>query len=228
MVLDLGKNWKGNLSLVLTLPDGKIVKAPPYSLPPDGIYVPGEVTLAPGGSYHQALLLNEMLNFAMPGLYRLSLGVEQNPCSRVLSASLAIEIVPRDALRMVEICSRLATAAASYNSSVSTEAAKALSYARDEACLPAMIDVLTRSIHGKAWALTGLAQLKSDDAVGAVAAEWERLNEIDQAIAMREFAASGQGDALRAAIARKKRVSRNPRPAQRQEIFERADKAITE
>lgn len=202
--LDLGKNSKGNLRLVFNLPDGRTINAPPYSLPPDGVFVPEVVVLRPGATYTQQLLLNEWQEFALTGRYRVLLRIEPSPhvCTgEEVSAVAVIEILPRDEPRLAEICNRLAGVAAAFNAASATEAAEGLSFTGDEACLGALVRVLKGDARGRSWALTGLGKIGTKEAVAAVAGEWRRFDEFDQAEALRAFISNGKGDALRAAVA---------------------------
>jgi hypothetical protein len=209
--IDLGKNSKGNLRFRFTLPDGSSIDAAPVLPPVDGIYVPGKLTLRSGETVHQRLLLNEWQQFDTPGVYRVTMHVEQaeNSCeTRALSASTEIEITPRDPKRLGEICDKLAIAAKTPDVRTSVAAAEALSYTRDDVCLPALTKVLKESLHGRSWALTGLARLGSQEAVLAVAADWNSLDGFEQAHAMNEFMAGGKGEALSAALDKLKRRQR--------------------
>ncbi len=202
--LDLGKNSKGNLRLAFILPDARTINALPYSLPPDGVFVPGVVVLRPGASYTQQLLLSEWQNFASVGKYRVLVRVEQSAGScmgEVLSAAAAIEILPRAESRLTEICNQLAGVAVSLNAASATLAAEGLSLTDDEVCLGALVRVLKGDARGRSWALIGLAKIGTKEAVGVVAAEWHRFDEFDQAEALQVFTTNGKGDALRAAVA---------------------------
>jgi hypothetical protein len=202
--LDLGKNSKGNLRLVFVLPDGRTVNALPYRPPPDGVFVPGAVLLRPGATYTQQLLLNEWQEFALTGKYRVLLRIEPSPnaCKgEGLSAVAVVEILPRDEPRLAEICNRLAGVAVAFNAISATAAAEGLSFTGDEACLGALVRVLKGDARGRSWALTGLARIGTKEAVAAVAGEWHRFDEFDQAEALSAFVSNGKGDALRAAVA---------------------------
>jgi hypothetical protein len=211
--IDLGKNSKGNLRFSFTLPDGSQIDAAPVLPPVDGIYVPGKLTLRPGETVHQRLLLNEWQAFDAPGVYRVTLRVEQSESScetRSLSASAEIAITSRNPDRLREVCDKLARAAIGPDALTSVAAAEALSYTRDEACLPALAKVLKESVHGRSWALTGMARLGSRDAATAVAADWTSLDSFEQAQAMNEFMARGKGGELRAALDKLRRGAPGP------------------
>jgi hypothetical protein len=212
--VDLGKNLKGNIRLVFTLPDGRTVNAPPYTPPPDGIFVPGLVVLRPGAPYTQQLLLNEWQELALTGRYRVVLRVEPSPKSCIAERRSAdeavLEISPRDDARLAEICNRLASVAGSLKASAATAAAEGLSVTGDEACVPALVRVLKGDARGRSWALIGLAKVGSKEAVAAVVGEWHRFDEFDQAEALRAFISSGKGDALRAALAKDKTMRSKP------------------
>jgi hypothetical protein len=212
--IDLGKNSKGNLRLVFNLPDGRTINALPYKLPPDGVFVPGAVVLRPGATYTQQLLLNEWQEFALVGKYRVLVRIEQSPGSCIgegLSAVTGIEILPRDEPRLTKICNELATAAVSLNAASATTAAEGLSFTGDEACLGALVRVLKGDARGRSWALTGLARIGTKEAVAAVAGEWHRFDEFDQAEALTVFTTNGKSQALLAAVADDKPKHSKPR-----------------
>ncbi|HVR09682.1 MAG TPA: hypothetical protein VMW75_16690 [Thermoanaerobaculia bacterium] len=202
--VDLGKNFKGNLRLAFDLPDRRTADGPPYSSPPDGAFVPGVVEVGGGATHIQQLVLNEWWDFASTGAYRVRLRIEQSPrfCTREpLSAAAVVEMTARDEPRLTVICNRLAADAKSL-SATSKVAAEGLSYAGDDACLAALIEVLKGDGRSRSWALKGLARIGSKDAAAAVAREWRRFDDFDRGEAMREFIAKGKGDVLLAAVAR--------------------------
>src|SRR5579864_604927 len=201
--LDLGKNFKGNLRLVFDLPDGRTVAARPYNAPPDGAFVPGVVVVKAGGSHTQQLVLNEWQAFTAAGTYRVALRIEQSPesCTRgPLSTAAVIEMTTPDEPRLRQVCNRLAADAKSLNATAKA-AAEGLSYASDEACLAALIEVLKGDSRSRSWALKGLARIGTKDAAAAVAREWRRFDEFDRGEALMAFISNGKGDEMRAAVA---------------------------
>lgn len=194
--IDFGRNFLGNVHLVV---NG--VTAPPPGMPPGGgISFPGEATLKPGEVYARRLLLNEWHDFSEPGKYEIRLMLESQPIR--LEASMTLEIGPRDPARLAEVCEELATMAKSYHAEQARQAGKALSYAGDKACLPAMVRVLKESFTGKEGAIAGLARLGTPAAIQAIVDAWDSLRWDQRAGAFQELWKRGKQDDLRAALAK--------------------------
>jgi hypothetical protein len=141
--LDLGKNARGNLMVAITEPDGHREARQPLELP-DGISFPGNVAVAAGGSYEQDLVLNDWDDFAQPGRYAVSVELLHQVAvasPSTLSAAASLEVGPRDPVALRTFCERLAQRALAGSGERATAAAHSLSFAADEACLPAMAQV---------------------------------------------------------------------------------------
>jgi hypothetical protein len=67
--LDLGQDRKGGFLLSVTRPDGVKIELQPYSR--DGISLAGRVSVGPGQSFTQNIVLNEWYDFQTPGRYLL-------------------------------------------------------------------------------------------------------------------------------------------------------------
>jgi hypothetical protein len=196
MKIDFGRNFQGNIKLMV---DG--VSALPPQLPPEGgLSFPGEVELKPGAKYSRLLLLNDWLSFEKPGRYEVRLMLDSP--SRRVEADATITVGPRDPERLARSCAALAKRAQGYEAEPAALAAKALSYADDEACLPNLSDVVKRSFHGKEGAILGLVRLGTEPAINVLVEAWSGLRPDQQALALHEAKERGRQDLLMKALSK--------------------------
>jgi hypothetical protein len=192
--IDFGRNFQGNIRLVV---NG--ASALPPQLPPEGgLSFPGEVEIKAGGSYSRLLLFNDWFHFEKPGRYEVRFVLESPPLH--IEANATVTVGPRDPERLAKSCAKLAEQARSYEADPATRAAKALSFADDEACLPALAEVVRRSFHGKEGAILGLARLGTPQAIEVLVGEWDKLRVDQMEVAYGELERQGKLESLRAAL----------------------------
>jgi hypothetical protein len=204
--LDLGLNHKAALVMTFQLPNGMLVKRP-YPQPPDGFGAAGNVALSSGQSYEEILVLNDWEGFEQPGSYEVEVQLPpvQEPAWRQrqrLAAAARFRVVPRDPARLEATCRRLEEVTLGKEPHLVMDAAHALSFAADPACLPSLIAVFRNSFIGKDGAIRGLARLGSPAAVAALVSAWDDLRPHFREYALIEFGLAGRESALREALRR--------------------------
>jgi hypothetical protein len=200
--LDLGKNARGNLLVTVTEPDGHREVRQPLE-PPDGIFFPGNVAVPPGGSYETDLVLNDWDGFAQPGRYAVSVELLHQavvPSPATLAAAASLEVGPYDSGALRTSCERLAQRTLTGRGERATAAAHALSFAADEACLPALAQVFHAGFGPRYAVMAGLARLGTKAALAVVVDGWNGLDELSQQLVLQAFAAAGRSAALHEAL----------------------------
>jgi hypothetical protein len=189
--LFLGEDRKAGFSFTLMKPDGTTVKLPPYR--PEGLSVSGDLSVQPGESYFQNLLLNEWYDFASLGTYELDARLVQpiladSGVSYGGNAGLSarIEITPRDELTLSKTCDNLASAVegATSASQEAVESALALSYIRDPIAVPYLRRVLKGQRMVENFAIKGLEAIANESAVQALI-EGSKMEYADSAVLSR-------------------------------------------
>jgi hypothetical protein len=205
--LDLGKNFMSGLAVSIRNPSGHIGAGQLPPEPPDGIYLPGTVALQSGQTYRQTLVLNDWYAFGTVGSYAITVSLPVAPQPLVpapmtLSATVVLEILPRDVALLTATCTELATRAVKGNVEIAMVAGDALSYATDEACLASLARVASDARYAKYEALRGLARIGTPGAVEAVVSAWDGLDSAEKSNALADFQILGGSDAvLRKALA---------------------------
>jgi hypothetical protein len=174
--LDLGSDRKGNLAFTITDPGGRRVPLPRKIQ--EGMSRIGRMTLRPGETYKQKILLDEWYSFEAPGTYSIEVTLAspaQTTIGKIItvlpSKPVSIRIVPRDPARLKDVCEKLAkTAIEATDVQTAMEAAAALSYVRDPIAVPFLESVLKEAKLVRAYALTGLARIANGEAVRALIA----------------------------------------------------------
>jgi hypothetical protein len=174
VMLDLGEDRKGAFSFTLIKPDGVKVELPRFAR--EGISRIGKISIRPGETFSQNLLLNEWYEFTQPGKYILR-GTLTQP---IFTASgplnekdkgfeKTLEIGPRDELALTKTCDSLAAkieTSSSYEEALG--AAQALSYVRD----PIAVAYLRRAMNARKLvepiAISGLERIANEEAVQAL------------------------------------------------------------
>ncbi|HET9777142.1 MAG TPA: hypothetical protein VFP77_11280 [Gemmatimonadaceae bacterium] len=200
--LDLGKNFQGNLALAISGPEQALEAWMPS--PANGMFIPGHISLKAGETYREELLLNDAYNFAVPGIYSLSVRLaNQSHGQQTIAQTLepvSIEISPLQPARLAEVCRRLESKALSINAEEALYAARALSYVQSEICIPSLRRVLEMSSAGQDGAVLGLARLGTQKAIDVLVEEWNKLRPDQQAIAYGELERQGKLEILRATL----------------------------
>lgn len=173
--LFLGEDRKAGFSFTLTKPDGTTVKLLPYR--PEGLSVSGTLSVQPGESYSQHLLLNEWYDFSTQGIYGIDarliqpiLGENDVSFGGNTGRSARLEILPRDELALSKKCNDLASAVegASSASQEAADAALALRYVRDPIAVPYLLRVLRAQRLVENFAIKGLEDIANELAVKAL------------------------------------------------------------
>ena len=168
---DLGFNRKQNFSLTITTPDRHKVTASPIAA--EGFGAVGQISLRPGETYRQVLLLSERYNFETTGEYAVDVrltGVIKNSEKQAVASEapseMKLTILPRDASRLTEVCTSLAETAIRGSTYVEArDAALALSYVRDPVAVPFLARTLRESKLVRSEAADGLARIATPEAV---------------------------------------------------------------
>jgi len=168
--VDLGLNGKSNIELTVQRPNGAVAT---YTLSGEGFGQSGEVTLAPGASHREKLLLNEWYRFDQPGVYLLQLRLKDGSkeLTRNDGNKLSLEVQPVHPLHLRDVAETLADRAV--NGSTYEErrqAANALSYMTHPAALPALARVLRHGSLVEDYAVVGLGRIGTPEAAAILAA----------------------------------------------------------
>jgi hypothetical protein len=202
--LDLGLNHRGALVFTFTQPDGRqVVRHLPEDF--DGFGEVGQVNLKPGESYREGLVLNDWQPFDQVGTYQyqMTIAVSGQPGpgpAPALTAAGSFRVTPADANLLAAACGRLAKLALGQNATAAREAAHALSFANDEACLPALLQALAGCFTCRDDVLLALARIGTPQAARGVADAWTRLDGHSRKTAVADFTQAGKAPLLNAAL----------------------------
>ena len=173
--LDLGQDRKGGFSFTITPPDGVRLK---LSMPArEGASRIGRLSIAPGDSYSQNLVLNEWYDFSITGKYKVEghltepivigngQGYQSDP-----GLYASIEIGPRNELSLSKTCDSLANqieASDSYAQAI--DSAVALSYVNDPIAVAYLRRALSAHKLVEPIVIVGLERIGNAEAVQALA-----------------------------------------------------------
>jgi hypothetical protein len=168
---DLGQNRKENFLFVAARPDGTTVSVPRLRV--SGFSVRGIVSIKPGGTYNQKLVLNEWIDFQTPGKYAIEVRLSSTGQPGSAAAPYEtppfrfdLEVLPRDAARLQSVCLSLALQVEQASSSAeAAESALALSYARDPVAVPYLERVLRSGWFVEGPAINALETIADAQAV---------------------------------------------------------------
>jgi hypothetical protein len=170
IAFDLGHDRKSNFEFTITKPDGSSFRAPRLS--EEGLGRVGRMSLKPGESYRQKLLVNQWYQFDETGKYKLSVrlvvpGNTQSgmPLEFMTGDDLLLQVHARNPAKLEEVCRNLTqTALASTDIEDSNNAVMALSYINDPVAVGYLEEVLKT---GKGWqyAIPGLGRIANERAV---------------------------------------------------------------
>lgn len=168
MRLELGFNRIGNLSILLLGPNGAVSDLIPRH-PPEGISRVGAISIEPGNTYEQRILLSQFYAFPGPGHYRIRAGLTHRAAKSLGAEALILQpqdvgltILPRDASRLTKVCDRLASEAVSPNAEAALDAGLALSYVDDLVAVPFLERIATGGpfkVVIRPKAISGLARI---------------------------------------------------------------------
>jgi hypothetical protein len=137
-----------------------------------GLLHVGAISVPAGESYAKKLLVSRFYQFTKPGDYKLRF----QPSGPLHTASgetipsgaqeLTLSVMPRDPVRLGEICHSLARAAAGYGDyGALREAADTLSFVRDPAAVPYLGQVLAYHNYVSEIAIEGLVRIGTPQAL---------------------------------------------------------------
>ncbi len=173
--INLGQDRKQFFLFTITQPNGSSVTLP--QLKREGISVlSSELSLEPGETYTQKLLLNEWFDFPIPGKYRIQVQLakpiqtEEGASTEEGTRSYTIlEVEPRNAESLKLVCATLSEhlkASTSYEEAA--EAANELSYIKDPVAVPYLKEALMSEQMVESIAVKGLERIGGDEAVEAL------------------------------------------------------------
>jgi hypothetical protein len=184
--LDLGKNRNENFIVSYTGPQGESAQA---RLQKGGFGVAGMVSVAPGTTYQQDILLNQWVSFTQPGKYQIEIRLLTPPTTTQETSTVearafrtTIEILPPDSKHLREVCDALAQRvqdARSYQKAA--DAALALSFVRDPVAVPYLQRVLYAKQLVEPTAIEGLEQIGNEDAARVLV---DALNRVPSDVAL--------------------------------------------
>lgn len=167
VTFDLGSNQEGNFQLLVIEPDGTRIVPPRIKV--GGFQRVGTISLAPAGTFQQALLVNQWYQPSGPGSYELQVKIADFAlksesgaflANQASSALLAVQVAPRNPERLADVCQRLEKSALNaYSFQERGDAALALSYIADDVAVPYLGRVALSSPLLKQTALFGLARI---------------------------------------------------------------------
>jgi len=188
IVLDLGRGRKANFTFGIVQPNGSIrdVRATVEG----GLSRVGRISVQPGASYSQRLILSELYFFDEPGSYKVGIGLEspvQKADGTVVAVStdgfLEVQVQSRDEGVLRERCEELARLVEQQDSYQAAEdAAQALSFVID----PVSVPYLERLLASGQWdeaALAGLARIADPAAVSILRSQTQSGSEGRRALA---------------------------------------------
>jgi hypothetical protein len=169
--LDLGQDKKGGFLFTVTSPDGTTLQLPQYSR--EGISQYGNVSVQPGESFSQRLILNEWYNhFNVPGKYilgaRLTTPIVIGKTLHLQDTGFTgeISITHRDPARLEKVCAELAKQVETApNPEAAQEPALALSFIEDPIAVPYLARMLATKTLTYDKAIAGLKRIGDDAAV---------------------------------------------------------------
>lgn len=165
---DLGLNRKDAFEFSITSPDGAIHQTGKLQHDPDGAFgAIGNVSIAPGQTYSQRLLLNEWYDFPTSGTYTVRLTTNlafQAP------DPITVTIGAKNEQHLRDLCSALATQALSYipPHEEQSDAALALSHIRDPIAVPFLQQILESGSSAAQDAAEGLGRIGSSGHAPAI------------------------------------------------------------
>lgn len=141
MRLDLGFDRVGNLRFVIAGPGEERIHVVPHLHP--GLVRFGLVTVDPGKSYTQDILLSALYTFSAEGSYAIQVSLtpssplaKQNWPGAYKPKQMSLRVLPRNPSQLRRVCADLVEKIMSENAGSVLESAKALSYVNDLVAVP--------------------------------------------------------------------------------------------
>lgn len=170
--IDLGLHRKGAFQIVVTSPHGERLSLSPLAKVREGIAGPTSVTLDPGQSYRQLLVVNEWYEFSKPGKYLIEVELANSPQTQAGSIvsvgrkiRATVEVVARDLERLrgvSESLMRQVLASKSYQEAAET--ADVLSYVKDPVAVHYLRSALESNKMVEAYCIAGLRRIGNSEA----------------------------------------------------------------
>lgn len=172
LTIDLGLHRKGAFQIVVTSPDGERLSLSPLAKVREGIAGPTSVTLEPGQSFKQLLVVNEWYEFSKPGKYRIEVELSNSPQTQAGSiVSVArkfratVQVVARDLERLRGVCESLMRQVLSSKSyQEAAETADVLSYVEDPVAVHYLRSVLESNKMVEGYCIAGLRRIGNIEA----------------------------------------------------------------
>jgi hypothetical protein len=181
IAVDLGLNGTSNLALTISTPIGEVITR---VLDQGSVGLPGRVSLAPGGSFVEKLLLNEWYDFPQPRTYQIKITLLDDSADPAAvaanqpSTEFSVQVGPRDPAEVTRLAQQLAdTAIGGATLEDKMEAAKTLSYVLDPLAVRSLVRVLQQSPIVAHYAVDGLGRIRNPEAIDALTAARDYLNE---------------------------------------------------
>jgi hypothetical protein len=172
---DLGLNWKDAFEFSITSPDGTVHET--GRLQSDGFGARGLVSISPGQTYSQRLLLNEWYDFPTPGTYGVRLTtnlVFQTAKGSSVPATapdaITVSVSDKNDQRLRDLCAELTIKALSEDppQDAQSDSAIALSHIRNPIVLPFLQQILESGSSVASEAAKGLSRLGSSGGTEAI------------------------------------------------------------
>ena len=183
MTFDLGLNHEVALSLSVVTPGGETIRTPKRlgnddlgTDPGVSVGVPGKVSLPPGETYTQRVLVNKWYEFPAPGRYEIKIGIDAplrtksgQAVTPAGSGSTTLLLRQRDAAYLQRLTMMLAEVAVSgAGVEPRREAAIALSYVHDPVAIPSLVRVLQNGNLIAEYGIVGLLRVGGAEAADAL------------------------------------------------------------
>lgn len=169
----LGKNKVANFKFTITDPAG--ARHPLPFLRTGGMGLIGRISVNPGETYHQEILLNQWYSFSESGKYQIQAQlVESLPAHPELpirawsSQEMSLIIQPRNPARLKEVCAQLARAASSPEVGPALKSAETLSYIVDLVAVPYLERVAASNDILRGIVLSGLGRIAQAEGLDPV------------------------------------------------------------
>lgn len=171
---DLGLNDRTNLQWACTMAGENKTKQLEPQL--TGFGWPGRHQLAPSREFSVHLIMDEWIEFDVPGDYEVDVTLTSPPkfdeggLVAETGTHATIRVLPRDLDSLRRRCQALSRDAVSHDSARAHFAARALSFVSDPEVVPYLKKVLDDSFFGRETAIEGLGKLGTSEAVDSLIA----------------------------------------------------------
>lgn len=168
---NLGADRKEGFRFTITRPDGVRSALPP--LRREGMSRIGRLTLQPGDSHKQRLLLNEWVDFPTPGKYEITVQLA-NPIyaqnglvvAKPHSFHATLEVTPREPEKLKSVCENfLGQMVTSKSYEQAAESVLAISYVNDPIAVPYLEKAMTSGKLVELIAIEGLSRIANKEAI---------------------------------------------------------------